>query len=130
MKILKSKRGEIAFESVFQIILSILVIAFAIYVFPCLTAKHQLDIYATELCRTAEISGRVGEGTTDRAKELTSNTGLSPTITWSQTGKIQQDNVVTVTCTITKDIGLWGGFGSFPVTLHGQASGKSEVYWK
>jgi hypothetical protein len=28
------------------------------------------------------------------------------------------------------DIGLFGGFGSFPVTLKAQATGKSEVYWK
>ena len=26
--------------------------------------------------------------------------------------------------------GLFGGFGSFPVTLTSKASGKSEVYWK
>ena len=27
-------------------------------------------------------------------------------------------------------IGLFGGFGSFPITLQAQATGKSEVYWK
>ena len=36
----------------------------------------------------------------------------------------------TVTLTTQADIGLFGGFGSFPVTLKAEASGKSEVYYK
>jgi hypothetical protein len=28
------------------------------------------------------------------------------------------------------NIGLFGEFASFPVTLRAQAAGKSEVYWK
>jgi hypothetical protein len=28
------------------------------------------------------------------------------------------------------NIGLFGGFGSFPIELTAKASGKSEVYWK
>ena len=37
---------------------------------------------------------------------------------------------ITVTLTLQKNIGLFGNFGSFPVTLRSQATGKSEVYWK
>ena len=37
---------------------------------------------------------------------------------------------ITVTCTMTVDIGLFGSFGSFPVVLTAKASGKSEVYYK
>ena len=37
---------------------------------------------------------------------------------------------VTVTLTLDMDIGLFGGFGSFPITLRSEATGKSEVYWK
>lgn len=130
VKILKSTRGEFAFSSLIFLFLAILVIASVFYIFPCFTAKQQLDTYASELCRTAEISGRVGEETTNRVQELTANTGITPSIVWSQTGRIQEGDAVTVTCSVEKNLGLWGGFGSFPVTLEAQSSGKSEVYWK
>jgi len=130
MKILKSKRGEIVFQSAFILLISLSVIAIGIHVFPCFTAKQQLDTYANELCRTAEISGRVGKETSERQEELTSNTGLSPKVTWSKKGEIQINDKVSVTCTVTKNIGLWGDLGSFPVHLRSTSSGRSEVYWK
>ena len=37
---------------------------------------------------------------------------------------------VTVTVTYETNIGLFSGFGSFPITLRADAAGKSEVYWK
>ncbi len=130
MKILKSKRGAFALESMAMLFLSLLVFAVAIRIIPVLSAKQQLDTYTGELRRTAESAGCIGTETTERSDELTSDTGLKPSITWSQTGKIQQGQEFTVTCTVTKNIGLWGGFGSFPITLTSRASGKSEVYWK
>ena len=48
----------------------------------------------------------------------------------SDTGKIQLGNEVEVTLTTTVNIGLFGEFASFPVTLTAKASGTSEVYWK
>ena len=45
-------------------------------------------------------------------------------------GRIQLNEEVTVTLTLRRNIGLFGGFGSFPITLQAQATGKSEVYWK
>ena len=35
-----------------------------------------------------------------------------------------------MTLTLETDIGLFGGLGSFPITLTAEATGKSEVYWK
>lgn len=61
---------------------------------------------------------------------LKEKTGLDPAITWSKTGKIQLDQEFTVTVSVQKNIGLFGGFGYFPITLRAQATGKSEVYWK
>lgn len=130
MKLLKSKRGEFAVSTAVFLFLACLVIASVFYIFPCFTTKQQLDTYASELCRTAEVSGCVGDATDRRAQELTEDTGISPEITWSQTGEIQEGQTVAVRCTVTKETGLWGGLGSFPVTLRGNASGKSEVYWK
>lgn len=41
-----------------------------------------------------------------------------------------KDLEVEVTLTMQMDIGLFGGFGTYPVTLHAKAQGKGEVYWK
>ena len=129
-KILKSKRGEGYIDVCILVLCAVLVIALAVRVLPVFIAKNQLDTYATELCREAEISGRVGSETNRRAAVLTEQTGLSPRISWSKTGNIQLNQEVTVTLTLEKNIGLFGGFGSFPITLRSEASGKSEVYHK
>ena len=89
-----------------------------------------LVLALVELVREAEISGRVGTETSRRAAALTDSTGLDPDIRWSKTGRIQLNEEVTVTLTLDMDIGLFGGFGSFPITLRSEATGKSEVYWK
>lgn len=130
LKLLKSKRGEGYVDVCVLVLCAMLVIALAVQVLPVFIAKHQLDTYATELCREAEISGRVGSETSRRAAVLTEQTGLSPRISWSKTGNIQLNQEVTVTLTLDMNIGMFGGFGSFPITLCSEASGKSEVYHK
>lgn len=130
LKILKTKRGEGYIDVVVLVLCAMLVIALAIRVFPVYIAKNQLDTFATELCREAEIAGRIGSETTQRAQVLKEKTGLNPTIAWSKTGEIQLDEEFTVTVSMQANIGLFGGFGSFPITLKAQATGKSEVYWK
>ncbi|MFR6220170.1 MAG: DUF4320 family protein [Enterocloster bolteae] len=107
-----------------------LVLALSMKLLPVFIAKQQLDTYATELCREAEISGQVGTETNRRAAVLTERTGLTPNIEWSDSGRIQLNEEVTVRLTYQYDLGLFGSFGSFPVTLRAEASGKSEVYWK
>ncbi len=130
LKLLKSKRGEGYIDVCILVLCAMLVIALAVQVLPVFIAKNQLDTYATELCREAEISGRVGSETSRRAAVLTEQTGLSPRISWSKTGNIQLNQEITVTLTLERNIGLFGGFGSFPITLRSEASGKSEVYHK
>ena len=130
LKLLKSKRGEGYIDVCVLVLCAMLVIALAVQVLPVFIAKNQLDTYATELCREAEISGRVGSETSRRAAVLTEQTGLSPRISWSKTGNIQLNEEITVTLTLDMNIGLFGGFGSFPISLRSEASGKSEVYHK
>lgn len=131
MKFLKSSRGEATIDATTVLLASLVVIAvFLFHLYPVFLAKQDLNTYAQELCRTAEISGRVGQETTDRERELTDNTGLSPKIEWSDTGKIQLGDTVSVTCTVTKNIGLFAGLGSIPIPISAKASGRSEVYWK
>ena len=129
-KRLKKRRGEGYIDICVLVVCAMLVIAFALRVLPVFIAKQQLDTYATELVREAEISGRVGSETTLREQVLHERMGITPEVEWSQTGNIQLNHEVTVTVRLDADIGLFGDFGSFPVSLTAQATGKSEVYHK
>lgn len=127
---LRDSRGEGYIDVAVLVLCAMLVVALAVKVLPVYIAKSQLDTFAAELCREAEIAGRVGGETSLREQVLREKTGLDPVVAWSRTGKIQLNQEFTVTVTLRRDIGLFGGFGSFPVTLTAKATGKSEVYWK
>lgn len=128
--ILKSKRAEGYVDVIVLVLCAVMVLALALKVLPVFVAKQQLDTFATELVREAEVTGQVGSETTRRAAVLQEKTGINPDISWSTGGRIQLNEEVTVTLTLRKNIGLFGDFGSFPITLQAQATGKSEVYWK
>ena len=130
LKILKNKAGEGYIDVAVLVLCAMLVIALAVKVFPVYIAKQQIDTFAVELIREAEIAGRVGSETSRRQQFLQEKIGMNPTVTWSKTDRIQLNEEVTVTVTYQIDIGLFGGFGSFPITLRADAAGKSEVYWK
>ncbi|MDE7433367.1 MAG: DUF4320 family protein [Lachnospiraceae bacterium] len=129
-KNLLNKKGEGYIDTVVLVLCAMLVIALAVRVYPVYIVKLQLDNFADELVREAEIAGRVGSETSDRERVLNEKTGLYPSVSWSKTGNIQLNEEVTVTLTLDRNIGLFGGFGSFPVQLKARASGKSEVYHK
>ena len=129
-QILKSRRAEGYIDVCILVLCAMLIIALAVRVLPVFIQKQQVDTFATELIREAEIAGRVGSETTRREQALREKTGLQPTVTWSTTGRIQLNEEVTVTVTYQANIGLFSGFGSFPITLRSDAAGKSEVYWK
>ena len=128
--ILKSRRAEGYIDVCVLVLCAMLVIALAVRVFPVYIQKQQVDTFAVELIREAELAGRVGSETSSREQALREKTGLQPIISWSKTGKIQLNEEVTVTVTYQTNIGLFSGFGSFPITLRSDAVGKSEVYWK
>ena len=126
---IRNNRGS-GYIDVIVIVLSVmLVLALAVSVFPVYVAKSQLDTFAQELCREAEICGKIGSETSSRELVLQERLGLTPDVTWSTTGNIQLNEEFTVTLTEEYDIGF-GGVGSFPVTLTAKATGKSEVYHK
>ena len=124
------RRGE-GYVDVFVLVLcALFVLALVMRVLPVFIQKQQLDTFATELVREAEVSGRVGSETSRRAAILSEQTGLQPDIEWSTSGRIQLNDEITVTLTLETNIGLFGEFASFPITLQARAGGKSEVYWK
>lgn len=127
---LSERRGEGYVDVIVLVLCAVMVLALAMRVLPVFIQKQQLDTFATELVREAEVSGRVGAETSRRAAVLSEKTGLHPDILWSSHGRIQLNEEVTVILTMDTNIGLFGEFASFPVTLRAQAAGKSEVYWK
>ncbi len=129
-KIWKDRSGEGYIDVAVMVLCVMIVIALGVRIFPIFITKIQMDNFADELVREAEICGRVGSETASRQMTLEERTGIHPSVSWSRTGNIQLNEEVTVTVTLQKDIGLFGGFGSFPVTIRARASGKSEVYFK
>ena len=129
-KILKDKRGEGYIDIAVLVLCAMLVIALAVKVFPVYIQKQQIDTFAVELVREAELAGCVGSETSRREQALRDKTGLQPSVTWSRSGRIQLNEEVTVTVTYQTNIGLFAGFGPFPITLRSDAAGMSEVYWK
>lgn len=129
LKRLKNKQGSGYIDVVVIVLSAILVIALATSVFPVYIAKSQLDSFTQELCREAEICGRIGSETTSREITLSQRLGIAPNVEWSKNGKIQLNEEFTVTATMEYDIGF-GSFASLPVTLTSKAIGKSEVYYK
>ena len=128
--IMRSRRAEGYIDICILVLCAMLVIALAVRVFPVYIAKQQIDTFASELIREAEITGRVATETSVQEQLLRERTGLMPDVAWSKTGNIQLNQEVTVTVTYETNIGIFAGFGSFPITLRAEASGKSEVYWK
>ena len=95
-KLRKRHSGEGYIDVCVLVVCAMLVLALVVRVLPVFVAKQQLNTYAVELVREAEISGRVGTETSRRAAALTDSTGLDPNIRWSKTGRIQLNEEVTV----------------------------------
>ena len=74
--------------------------------------------------------GRQQERKSKNDRKYTDHFSGQRSVAWSDTGRIQLNEEVTVTLTHEIDLGLFAGFGSFPITLRADATGKSEVYWK
>jgi len=128
-RILKCNKGEGYIDTVVIVLVVMLIIAMAMKVYPVFLTKNELNTFASELARVAEIEGRIGSATTAKANELKTTMGIDPTVTWSRTGRIQLNEEFTVTVTQVVDIGFFE-FGSFPITLTSKATGRSEVYYK
>lgn len=99
-KIMRDKKGEGYIDAAVVVFCVMFVIALGVRIFPVFITKIQLDNFADELVREAEISGRVGSETTARQRTLEKKTGIHPAVSWSGTGKIQLNEEVTVTLTL------------------------------
>lgn len=64
---LSERRGEGYVDVIVLVLCAVMVLALAMRVLPVFIQKQQLDTFATELVREAEVSGRVGAETSRRA---------------------------------------------------------------
>lgn len=130
-RILKSKRGEGYIDVAIGILCLMLVMALAVSFLPVFTTKQQLDLFAVEIVREAEITG--GTNVSNRINTMRQQTRLNPQIEWDcdyfSGSRVQLNGDISVTLTDTVDIGFFL-FGSFPIQIQAKASGKSEVYYK
>lgn len=129
IEVLKSKRGEGYIDVVVVVLVAMMVIAMAVKVYPVFVVKSDLNTFANELARVAEIEGRIGKETTAKKNELRASLGIDPTVNWSTSGNIGLNEEFSLVLTLPVDIGFFE-FGSFPITLTVKATGRSEVYHK
>jgi len=129
IEVLKSKRGEGYIDVVVVVLVAMMVIAMAVKVYPVFVVKSDLNTFANELARVAEIEGRIGSETTAKKNELRASLGIDPAVNWSTSGSIDLNDEFSVILTLPVDIGFFE-FGSFPITLTAKATGRSEVYHK
>lgn len=129
--VLIEKRGEGYIDIAVGILCLMLVIALAVSLFPVFMVKQQLNRFADEIVRQAEIVGSTSVNR--RIEELREETGLDPEISWDcdyfEGSKVQLNGDIAVTLTCRINLGFFQ-FGSFPVEIRARASGKSEVYYK
>ena len=126
--VLREKRGEGYIDIAVGILCLMLVIALAVSLFPVFMVKQQLNRFADEIVRQAEIVGSTSVNR--RIEELREETGLDPEISWDcdyfEGSKVQLNGDIAVTLTCRINLGFFQ-FGSFPVEIRARASGKSEV---
>ena len=129
--VLREKRGEGYIDIAVGILCLMLVIALAVSLFPVFMVKQQLNRFADEIVRQAEIVGSTSVNR--RIEELREETGLDPEISWDcdyfEGSKVQLNGDIAVTLTCRINLGFFQ-FGSFPVEIRARARGKSEVYYK
>ncbi len=130
LKRLRSTRGEGYIDVAVAFMVIMITLVAVIKITPVFITKMTLNNYANELCREAEIAGRIGTETEARLERLNeSNPDLTPTVIWSKTGKVQIGNTFTVTVSTDYDFSFFV-FKNRPVTLSSTAEGTSEVFWK
>lgn len=128
---MREKRGDGYIDVAVFVLVMVLVLATITKVVPAFILKNQLNQFASEALRQAQIKGEIDID----CSEISKNLGITPEeVIWEadtfSEKKIQLDGDILVIAKVNYDIGLFGDFGSFSIPLVGKASGKSEVYWK
>ena len=105
-RLLKNRGNSYVGITIFVMVM-MMVLVFIMNVAPVFLLKMKMDTYAQELCREAEIAGRIGSEVNTRLARLNESTGLSPSSDWSTSGKIQIGNTFTVTVSAQTDFSFF-----------------------
>ena len=134
-KLIKSKQGDGYIDVAVSVLVSMMLLVLALNVFSFLTIKQDMDYYSKELIYSATAYGKTTGEVSIRQSELSSETGLYPSIAWQTTYFNASAKTVqygdTITAMLTYNT-YFKGFGVFkiPITLTAKYSGLSMKYWK
>ena len=106
IKRLAANKGNTYIGVTIFVMVMMIVFVFIMSVAPVFLTKMTLNNYANELAREAEIAGRIGTETSQRLDRLNESSGLTPTVEWSTSGKIQIGRSFTVTVSADVDISI------------------------
>lgn len=130
-KLYKNQAGEGYIDVMIFMLVIMIVITFFLNLLPIFTTKYNLDMFAAEVVRAAEITGSTTSGAVNSTiANMRGNTGISPTIIWERGGaQVQLGNEISLRLETRVHLSLFG-VGSFPIILRSRSSGTSEVYYK
>lgn len=129
IKKLKERKGaDNTIEASANIFVYVIIFLLVLMAINIMYKEYQLHIFSSELIRTAELYGEVGEETTRRQKELEKSLGIQPTVKWSRVGKynLNEEINLTLSLKVSAKIPFYKG----GITLIKNATGTSEVYRK
>lgn len=129
-RVLKDKKGEAMIDTAVFLIVIMLLLAITLKVYPVFTLKQNLDYFADELIRTAEVYGEVGEATREKEEELKNITNVTPNVDWSTLGLVDLGEKIEVVISYEYDLGSFDIFGKMPVTIYSKSIGEGERYHK
>jgi len=134
-EILQSKKGDGYIDVVLSVLVLMMLIVLALNVFTFLALKQDMDYFAKELIHCAAADGMTAGQVNTRCSELSTETGISPAVSWNTTYYNTAQRTVQLGDTIQVTLTLQShkrGFGLIrvPVTLTAKHSGISQKYWK
>lgn len=136
LKSLRNRKGEGYIDTVIAVLVSMMLIVFALNVFSFFTLKQDLDYFAKEMLYSATTSGRTTNEVSVRYVALCEEFGFSPSYSYTgtdyynaSTGKVQLGDTVIVTITYNTYVKGLGVF-KVPITIKACHSGLSQMYWK
>lgn len=114
------------------IVVIMMVISLFVQLMPVFIVKGNLNTFANEICRQAEISGGIDSKVSNKIADMENILNLSPTVNWStnyiEGNKVQLNEKIEVTLETNCKISLAGV--TIDIPLRSKAQGRSEVYWK
>jgi hypothetical protein len=105
-------------------------LAFTVKLIPAFIVKDQLNTLADQILRKAEVQGKINIDCSKYQEDNIIPDSIKFEASTFENDKVQIGEDIVVICTAKVDIGLFGDFVSFPITLKGKATGSSEVFWK